>query len=71
MMAEHLGIDFENITFSLITLKDTDNHEHTFHFQTCLIGYQVIIEAKELFDNDKEGYGVAVRADHICPHFSS
>jgi len=60
MMAEHLGIDFENITFSPITLKDTDNREHTFHFQTRLLGYQIIIEAREQMDDDREGYRFSV-----------
>ena len=64
MIAEHLGIDFENVTFSPVTLKDTDNAEHTFHFQTRLIGYQVIVEAKEHLDNDdKQGYEFAVLGD--------
>jgi len=63
MMAEHLGIDFENIIFSPVTLKDTDNAEHTFHFHTRLIGYQVIIEAKEPLNNDKQGYEFAVLGD--------
>jgi len=63
MMAESLGIDFDNISFNPITLKDSDEVEHTFIFQTRLLGYQVIIEAKELRDDDSEGYQFSVLGD--------
>ena len=63
MMAEHFGIGFENITFNPITLKDSDEVEHSFNFQTRLIGYQVIIEAKEQLSNDDEGYHFSVLGD--------
>ena len=63
MMAEHFGIGFENITFNPITLKDSDEDEHTFFFQTRLIGYQVIMEAKEDLDDDKQGYQFSVLGD--------
>ena len=60
MIAEQLGLNFQNISLSPITLKDTDNIEHTFSFQTRLLGYQVIIEAKEHLDDDKQGYEFSV-----------
>ena len=63
MMAEGLGIEFDNISFNPITLKDTDEIEHTFIFQTRLIGYQVIIEAKEQLNDDSEGYQFSVLGD--------
>jgi len=63
MMAEHCGIDFDNVSFNPITLKDSDEVEHSFNFQTRLIGYQVIMEAKEDLDDDKQGYHFSVLGD--------
>ena len=59
-MAEQFGLDFQNVSLSPITLKDTDNLAHTFFFQTRLIGYQVIIEARENLNDDKQGYEFSV-----------
>ena len=58
-----LGIEFDNVSFNPITLKDRDEIEHTFIFQTRLIGYQVIIEAKEQRNDDSEGYQLSVLGD--------
>ncbi len=63
MMAESLGIDFDNVSFNPITLKDTDEVAHSFIFQTRLLGYQVLIEAKEQLDDDSEGYHFSVLGD--------
>jgi len=63
MMAECLGIEFDNVSFNPITLKDTDEIEHTFIFQARLIGYQVIIEAKEQLDDDSQAYQFSVLGD--------
>jgi hypothetical protein len=59
-MAEQLGLDFQNISLSPVTLKDTDNLPHTFFFQTRLLGYKVIIETKEHLNDDKQVYEFSV-----------
>ena len=56
VMAEYHNIDFENIAFDPISLKDKDGADHTFSFRTRLLGDIVAMDAVELKDNDLSGY---------------
>jgi len=60
MMAELSGITFENAMFNPINIKDSDEVEHTFFFQSRLLGNFFIIEANEQLEDDKQGYKFAV-----------
>ena len=63
MMAERFGIEFDNVAFIPISLKDSDGINHTFHFRTKLLGDRVIIDAIERFNDDKQGYEFSVLGD--------
>ena len=62
-IAEYLGVSFDNPSFDPVTLKDTDDISHTFHFRTRLLGDRVIIDAIEILDGNKQGYQFAVIGD--------
>lgn len=63
MIAQYLGVVFENPSFDPVTLKDTDDINHTFHFRTRLLGDQVIVDALELLDDGKQGYEFSILGD--------
>ena len=63
MIAERFGIEFDNVSFVPISLKDSDGMNHTFHFRTRLLGDRVIIDAIEKLNDDKQGYEFSVLGD--------
>jgi hypothetical protein len=63
MVAERFGIEFDNVSFDPISLKDSDGMSHTFLFRTRLLGDRVTIDAIERLDDGKQGYEFAVLGD--------
>ena len=63
MIAERFGVEFDNPSFDPISLKDSAGMNHTFLFRTRLLGDQVIIDAIERLNDDKQGYEFSVIGD--------
>lgn len=59
-VSEAMGFDFEHLTFHPIVLADKDGENHTFHFQTRLLGYKVYIQAMEIRNNAPKGYEFSI-----------
>ena len=49
-ISETFGLDFEHLSFDPIILADKNGENHTFHFQTRLLGDKVYIQALEIRD---------------------
>lgn len=62
-VAKHSGVDFHHLSFHPITLKDRDNKNHTFHFQTRLLGDHVTIEALEIQKGEPKGHAFSICGD--------
>lgn len=58
-----IGLDFEHLSFNPIILADKDGENHTFHFQTRLLGDKVHIQALEIRDNAPRGYEFSIYSD--------
>jgi hypothetical protein len=57
---EGSGVDFEEMKIKPVTMKDCDGDEHTFHIQSLVFGDHIIVEAKELLENNDIGYKFCV-----------
>ena len=62
-VSEIMGLNFDHLSFHPITLADKENENHTFHFQTRLIGDNVLIQALEIKDGKPKGYEFSVHGD--------
>lgn len=62
-MSRAAGVDFDHPVFHPMTLEDSDGEEHTFHFQTRLIGRRVGINAREIRAGVPRGYAFSVQGD--------
>ena len=62
-VSEIMGLNFDHLSFHPITLADKENENHTFHFQTRLIGDNVLIQALEIKDGEHKGYEFSVHGD--------
>ena len=60
-IAEHLGLDYEHISFDPLTIQDLDGKPHTFQFRPHIFGDQLSLEAFEA--GPDEGYEFSVIAD--------
>jgi len=57
VMAEHLGISYENVHFGPDVMTDKNGTKHTFAFHSRLIGNgKVLMEGVELKEEDLTGY---------------
>ena len=59
-VAEHLGLDYEHVTFDPLTIQDLDGVPHTFNFRTHIFSDRLSLEALET--GPKDGYEFAVIA---------
>jgi hypothetical protein len=59
-IAKDSGVDFHHLSFDPITLKDRNNKNHTFHFQTRLLGDHVTIEALEIQKDKPKGHEFSI-----------
>ncbi len=57
------GLKFDHLSFHPVTLKDTGDQDHTFHFQTHLFGDHVAIRALEIQDGEPRGYEFSICGD--------
>ena len=55
-VAQGAGLDFKTPEFSPVTLRDSQDNPHIFHFLVRLCPTGVIIEAYEVIDNRRQGY---------------
>ncbi|MBW2246715.1 MAG: hypothetical protein JRF62_05870 [Deltaproteobacteria bacterium] len=62
-ISEAIGLDFEHLSFHPIILADKDGENHTFHFQTRLLGDKVSIQALEIKNNAPKGYEFSTHGD--------
>ena len=60
-MAEHLGLDYEHVSFDPLTIQDLDGESRTFQFRPRIFGDQLSLDAFEA-GLDK-GYEFSVIAD--------
>jgi len=62
-ISETIGLDFEHLSFHPIILVDKDGENHTFHFQTRLLGDKVYIQSLEIRNNVPKGYEFSIYGD--------
>ena len=55
-VAQGAGLEFQTPQFSPVTLRDSNDEPHVFHFLTRLCPTGVIIEAYEVIDDKRQGY---------------
>ena len=60
-IAEHLGLDYEHVSFNPLTIQDLDGKPHTFQFRPHIFSDQLSLEAFEV--GPDEGYEFSVIAD--------
>ncbi len=60
-IAEHLGLDYEHVSFDPLTIQDLDGVPHTFQFRPHIFGDQLSLEALEV--GPEEGYEFSVIAE--------
>jgi len=62
-ISESIGLNFSHLSFHPITVADTNDENHTFHFQTRLFGDNVLIQALEIKDGEPRGYEFSIHGD--------
>jgi DNA-directed RNA polymerase subunit RPC12/RpoP len=63
VVSEFLGIDFEDVSFEQVQIKDSYGKKHTFYFETELVPTGRAIEAYERLKVDKGGYKFSILGD--------
>lgn len=66
IVAEYIGLDFEQVSFEPFKIKDSYGKKHTFYFEIQLVPTGVAIEAYERLKNDEEGYKFGILGDFDC-----
>jgi len=62
-ISESIGMNFDHLSFHPITVADTNDENHIFHFQTRLFGDNVLIQALEIKDAEPKGYEFSIHGD--------